>query len=48
MSISNKEDVLILTLESRENKAFFKKIHFLTKVGVGVTCFLGNEPMKIE
>ena len=48
MFINKKEDVLILTLDSREEKTFLENNDCFDLVGVGVTYFLGNEPMKIE
>lgn len=48
MFINKKEDVVIFTLDCREEMTFFNKILVLTIVGVGVKLFLVNELTRIE
>ena len=42
--VNSKEDVLIVTIESREDKKFLTNNDFLTMVGVGVDYFFGKWP----
>ena len=44
MLVNSKEDVIIVTIESREDKKFLANNDFLTRVGVGVDCFFGKWP----